>query len=377
MVSVGGFAMAAPSDLTQSPLMADVAGARAQRVASAVAAEQVSTLHRESVVAAAGAAAEQAQTVRTASVTVVPAQTLAKLDQATADLNRLLAAAGAPVAPTSPAPQMTPTPQTSPTPVPASTDPVTAAPTAQPTAGVAEPPPAASAATAPSAAPTPFLSASSAPADATSASAAVLDVLGAVPAQVEDAATKELRTTASRVVDLIAEVTQTVRDQEAAEEATAAADAETTLAAADQEATRAAQRVSLDSYANGRIPASALCELTFAAGAELRCDAAAAIEQLDVAYRGQFGTDLVISDSYRPYASQIACLRTKGSLCAVPGTSNHGLGKAVDLGGGAQSFGTAQHRWLLANAATYGWTLPTWARVGGSKPEPWHWEFVD
>ncbi|PVU84169.1 hypothetical protein DDP54_10025 [Cellulomonas sp. WB94] len=186
-----------------------------------------------------------------------------------------------------------------------------------------------------------------------------------------------MRTTATKVAALVVEVTQAVRDQQAAAEATAAADAEAARAAAEEAATRAAQRVSLDKYANGRIPASALCELNFAAGAELRCDAVAAIEQLNVAYREKFGTDLVISDSYRSYASQVACRRTKGSLCAQPGTSNHGLGKAVDLGAGAQSFGTAQHRWLLANAEAYGWTLPTWARAGGSKPEPWHWEYVD
>ena len=134
--------------------------------------------------------------------------------------------------------------------------------------------------------------------------------------------------------------------------------------------------MSLDQYANGQIPDSALCPLNFAMGAELRCDAAAAIEQLNVAYREKFGTDLTISDSYRSYSSQVECRRTKGNLCAVPGTSNHGLGKAVDLGGGAQSFGTVQHLWLVANAGTYGWTWPAWAHLGGSKPEPWHWEYV-
>ncbi len=381
LVSVGSFAMAVQPDITQSPLMADIAGARVQRAAAA---EQVSTHHRQAVVAAAAAAAEQAQAVRTARVTVVPAETLTQLDQAAAELDRLLAVAAAPVAPVAPAdPEPTNLAPTSPAPSPATTDTVTTAPTAQPTAGAAEPSPAASSSTdpsaAPSAAPTPAPgpSASSAPIGATSASAAALDALAAVPAQVEDAATKQLRTTASKVAALVVVVTQAVRDQQAATAATAAADAEAARAAAEQAATRSAQRVSVDQYANGRIPAAALCVLTFAAGAELRCDAAAAIEQLNAAYREKFGTDLVISDSYRSYASQLVCSRTRGSLCAQPGTSNHGLGKAVDLGAGAQSFGTAQHRWLLANAEAYGWTLPTWARAGGSKPEAWHWEYVD
>src|SRR5450830_529772 len=379
MVSVGNFAMAMPSDITQSPLMADVAGVRTQRAAAATAAEQVSTHHRDAVVAAAAAAAEQAQTVRTASATVVPAETLTQLAEAAAELDRLLAAAGAavePVATTRPAPTdlatTSPAPTDAATTSPAPTDAATAGPTAEPTAGAAEPSPAASAATDPSASP-----ASAAPSDVTSASSAALDALAVVPAQVEDAATKELRTAAAKVAALTAEITQAVRDQQAATDASAAADAEAARLAAEEAATRSAQRVSLDQYANGQIPASALCPLSFATGAELRCDATAAIEQLNVAYRQQFGTDLVISDSYRSLSSQVACRRTKGSLCAVPGTSNHGLGKAVDLGGGAQSFGTTQHNWLVANAGAYGWALPAWAHAGGSKPEPWHWEYVD
>jgi LAS superfamily LD-carboxypeptidase LdcB len=31
---------------------------------------------------------------------------------------------------------------------------------------------------------------------------------------------------------------------------------------------------------------------------------------------------------------------------------------------------------MLAHAEEYGWTLPDWARTTGSKPEPWHWEYV-
>jgi hypothetical protein len=26
--------------------------------------------------------------------------------------------------------------------------------------------------------------------------------------------------------------------------------------------------------------------------------------------------------------------------------------------------------------AEFGWINPDWALPGGSKPEPWHWEFV-
>ena len=48
---------------------------------------------------------------------------------------------------------------------------------------------------------------------------------------------------------------------------------------------------------------------------------------------------------------------------------------AVDLSRGVQSFRTRQHAWLVANAGDHGWFLPDWAQRGGSRPEPWHWEY--
>ena len=62
-------------------------------------------------------------------------------------------------------------------------------------------------------------------------------------------------------------------------------------------------------------------------------------------------------------------------MCAVPGTSNHGWGLAVDLGGGVNRFGTAQHEWMRANGPGHGFVHPAWAQRGGSNPEAWHWEF--
>ena len=152
--------------------------------------------------------------------------------------------------------------------------------------------------------------------------------------------------------------------------------AEAAKAAAAQAAQRAAWKASLRGFANGRIPQSALCAPAFDAGVELRCDAAEALSQLDAAYAARFGSHLTVTDSYRSYGGQVACRRQKGSLCARPGTSNHGWGVAVDFGGSAHRFGTKAHNWLLANAGAYGWTLPAWAQANGSKPEPWHWEYV-
>ena len=38
--------------------------------------------------------------------------------------------------------------------------------------------------------------------------------------------------------------------------------------------------------------------------------------------------------------------------------------------------GTAQSAWMAANAGQFGFVQPDWARQGGEKPEPWHWEFT-
>jgi hypothetical protein len=130
-------------------------------------------------------------------------------------------------------------------------------------------------------------------------------------------------------------------------------------------------------YGNGQIPASALCELSFAPGEQLRCDAAHQIEALNAAFREAFGVDLSVTDSYRSYASQVAVKASRGYFAAPPGMSNHGWALALDLGGGIQSYGTAQYEWMRANAPAYGWDNPEWARAGGSKNEPWHWEYGD
>jgi LAS superfamily LD-carboxypeptidase LdcB len=208
------------------------------------------------------------------------------------------------------------------------------------------------------------------------------------PAPADDAAPEDdLAAQILAAVAMVSEVTAEVQAaadaavaaQQAAAAAKAEADAQAAAAAAAAQAAaaeKAAQKASLDAYANGRIPSEALCDLATGGGHQLRCDAADAFAQLNTAFSAAFGVPLSVSDSYRSYAAQVACVRVKGYLCATPGTSNHGRGVAVDLAGGIQTFGTAQHRWMAENAGQFGWDLPDWASAGGSKPEAWHWEYV-
>ncbi len=163
---------------------------------------------------------------------------------------------------------------------------------------------------------------------------------------------------------------------EAARQAAAAAAAATAATASSSSTFRTFSATcdgapGVSSYANGFLPASALCPIGVGSHA-LRADAAAAFQAMNAAY----GNQLCVTDSYRSYAGQVDVFARKPGLAAVPGTSNHGWGVAVDFCGGIETFGTPAHEWMVANARQFGWTHPSWAQQGGSRPEAWHWEFV-
>jgi hypothetical protein len=82
------------------------------------------------------------------------------------------------------------------------------------------------------------------------------------------------------------------------------------------------------------------------------------------------GHRITISSGFRTLARQNYfwnCYQTKrcnnGNLAARPGTSNHGVGKALDL-----SLSGAAYSWMRSNAQAHGFvrTVPT---------ETWHWEY--
>jgi hypothetical protein len=128
-------------------------------------------------------------------------------------------------------------------------------------------------------------------------------------------------------------------------------------------------------FSNGMIPSRSLCDLTNRSGHELRCDAAAAFNSMAAAYQRDMGSALCMTDSYRSYSAQVNLYAIKPTLAAVPGTSNHGWGLALDLCGGIESWGSPAHNWMAKNAGRFGWVNPHWARQGGGREEPWHWEF--
>ncbi|MFI2362596.1 D-alanyl-D-alanine carboxypeptidase family protein [Promicromonospora sp. NPDC019610] len=139
--------------------------------------------------------------------------------------------------------------------------------------------------------------------------------------------------------------------------------------------TVAAYGESTAGYANGRIPADVLCALPFAPGHLLRCDAAERLTALSARFEDEFGYPIPLTDSYRSYDLQVAVKGTKPHHAAIPGTSNHGWGLAIDLGDPVAGGSSPEYVWLRLHAPGYGWDNPSWARLDGAKPEPWHFEF--
>lgn len=122
----------------------------------------------------------------------------------------------------------------------------------------------------------------------------------------------------------------------------------------------------LAAYGNGRIPKEALDQVG-STQHRLWAPAAGAFEDLlDAAARD--GVEIGITDSYRSYDAQVDVAKRKGlysqgGLAAVPGTSPHGWGLAVDL----KLDATAQ-AWMRANGDRFGF-------VEDTPREPWHWVY--
>lgn len=144
--------------------------------------------------------------------------------------------------------------------------------------------------------------------------------------------------------------------------------------------------------ANGQLPDSALA---YVAGHRVRADLVPQTVAMFAA-AARDGVALRITQGYRPYAEQVSIFtaryvrqatgggvygdvrswngvryvrRAGTAAAAVPGTSNHGLGQAIDFDtsvpGGLS--------WLGAHGPKFGWSRPAWT-YQASTVEPWHWE---
>lgn len=147
-------------------------------------------------------------------------------------------------------------------------------------------------------------------------------------------------------------------------------------------------------HTNGLIPLSALTPLSV--GGHLLSAPAAAFEEWRrrAVAAGWTLTITSVADAYRTLVVQervflqryirqatgggiygdvrwyrsIRYVRRHGAAAAVPGTSNHGRGLAVDIAN-AGPFGGKFHDWMLKTGPALGWSNTEGRSVG----EPWHW----
>ena len=145
---------------------------------------------------------------------------------------------------------------------------------------------------------------------------------------------------------------------------------------------------------NGRFPDGALtlvtaeCRVVNAAAPQLRALIAAANadgvgltpEQSSFLPPGVPGPPQIES-CYRSYDGQVwwrnyYCSIGKCQNAAVPGTSKHGLGRAVDFQDqdGELTFTSSGYAWLVAHAGAFGFFQPANQRQGAPGEEAWHWE---
>ncbi|MEM7285187.1 MAG: M15 family metallopeptidase [Actinomycetota bacterium] len=122
----------------------------------------------------------------------------------------------------------------------------------------------------------------------------------------------------------------------------------------------------LEGFGNGQIPLDRLRPIS---GTDERMWAPAAESFTRMrADARRAGIDLPVIDAYRPIEDQYRLadelgLYKDGGWAAVPGTSQHGWGRAIDL-----ELDDEALTWMRQNAGRYGF-------VENVPREPWHWEF--
>jgi D-alanyl-D-alanine carboxypeptidase len=122
----------------------------------------------------------------------------------------------------------------------------------------------------------------------------------------------------------------------------------------------------LAAYGNGRIPREALSEIG-STGHRMWAPAARRYEELTAA-AARDGVTIGITDSYRTFESQVDLAERKGlykngGLAAVPGTSDHGWGRSLDL-----KLDNNALAWMREHGATYGFREDV-------PRESWHWTY--
>ncbi len=132
----------------------------------------------------------------------------------------------------------------------------------------------------------------------------------------------------------------------------------------------------LSDQANGELDPDFLCPIPWEPSERLLCAAMGNFERLNEAYKDEFGTDLPILNGYRTLNEQYYVHSVSPSMTAIPGTSNHGLGQAIDFDWDVfDAWTDPEVEWMIENGPDYGFRLPSALGPDTDRPEPWHYEF--
>ncbi|MBF4549219.1 M15 family metallopeptidase [Pseudoclavibacter sp. VKM Ac-2888] len=114
-----------------------------------------------------------------------------------------------------------------------------------------------------------------------------------------------------------------------------------------------------------------------ALGVLLRAEAAGALDAFAFYFEKEFGYRPDAAEGMRNldrqnfYYDRFVNKRPGWTVAAVPGTSNHGWGLAVDFGGNLNVSFTEEHAWAAKTAPLFGWV---W--TGKDFGEPWHFDYL-
>jgi LAS superfamily LD-carboxypeptidase LdcB len=97
--------------------------------------------------------------------------------------------------------------------------------------------------------------------------------------------------------------------------------------------------------------------------------------QQEALFRARYTLETLPGRPTKRWNGKVWYQRPNTAMAATPGTSNHGLGLAIDFAEErdgrppVESVSDRFVRWLIKNAATYGFSAEL-------QSEPWHWRYV-
>jgi LAS superfamily LD-carboxypeptidase LdcB len=98
-------------------------------------------------------------------------------------------------------------------------------------------------------------------------------------------------------------------------------------------------------------------------------------DRQEALFRSRYTTDILKGQPTRRWNGETWYQKPRTAAAAVPGTSNHGWGLAVDFAEerdgkpGVDSVGPKFVKWLIRNADRFGFSAEL-------QSEPWHWRYI-